>query len=98
MNNNKENKKIELALKKAKAKEIMTVNVIKHNKCFDKFANDMRNVLNVINNDTEKFKNQRELLMRNKLLERAVSSCLRFVEQNKLYFYMIDEESLEIEE
>jgi hypothetical protein len=98
MSNSKTKEKIEKALKISKAKELMTVNVIQHNKVFDKLRNQLKDALIVANTDNEKFINQRELYMRNKMLERTLASCLRLVEQNRLQFYMIDENTLNIEE
>lgn len=94
MNKTKEN--IEKAMQISKAKELMTVNVIKHNRVFDKLSNQLKEALFVAENDEKTFQNQRELYMRNKMLTRTIISCLRLVEQNRLQFYMIDENSLDI--
>lgn len=94
MNKTKEN--IEKAMQISKAKELMTVNVIKHNRVFDKLSNQLKEALFVAENDEKIFQNQRELYMRNKMLTRTIISCLRLVEQNRLQFYMIDENSLDI--
>lgn len=94
MNKTKEN--IEKAMQISKAKELMTVNVIKHNRAFDKLSNQLKEALSVAENDEKTFQNQRELYMRNKMLTRTIISCLRLVEQNRLQFYMIDENSLDI--
>lgn len=94
MNKTKEN--IEKAMQISKAKELMTVNVIKHNRAFDKLSNQLKEALFVAENDEKIFQNQRELYMRNKMLTRTIISCLRLVEQNRLQFYMIDENSLDI--
>lgn len=94
MNKTKEN--IEKAMQISKAKELMTVNVIKHNRAFDKLSNQLKEALFVAENDEKTFQNQRELYMRNKMLTRTIISCLRLVEQNRLQFYMIDENSLDI--
>lgn len=90
--------KIEKAMKISKAKEVMTVNIIKHNRTFDRLTTQLKEALVVASNDSNTFADQRELYMRNKMLERTVASCLRLIEQNRLQFYMIDENSLNIEE
>lgn len=95
MSKTKEN--IEKALKISKAKELMTVNVIRHNRTFDRLTNQLKEALAVAEKDENTFQNQRELYMRNKMLTRTVASCLRLVEQNRLQFYMIDENSLDID-
>lgn len=94
----KTKEKIEKALKISKAKELVTVDIIKHNKVFNKLINQLKEALVVAENDSKTFANQRELYMRNKMLERTIASCLRLIEQNRLQFYMIDENSLEINE
>ena len=94
----KTKEKIEKALKISKAKELVTVDIIKHNKVFNKLTNQLKEALVVAENDSKTFANQRELYMRNKMLERTIASCLRLIEQNRLQFYMIDENSLEINE
>ena len=93
---NKTEENIEKAMQISKAKELMTVNVIKHNRAFDKLSNQLKEALFVAENDEKIFQNQRELYMRNKMLTRTIISCLRLVEQNRLQFYMIDENSLDI--
>lgn len=94
---NKTKEKIKKALKISKAKELMTVDIIKHNRVFDKLANQLKDALVTAGNDNKTFANQRELYMRNKMLERTVLSCLKLLEQNRLQFYMIDENALDID-
>ena len=89
-----ENKEIEKFLKKGKEKEELTVEIIQYNKIFDRLLNEIQRAMVASSIAGQKFNSQRMLQIRVKIVERVLSSTIKFISQNKLHLYMIDENLL----
>ena len=94
MNNNVRNDRISKALRDGKEKEELTVAIIQYNKAFNKLSDDIKRAMAMSRVGNERFASQRSLQSRVRLVERVLSSTLKFIDQNKLQFHMIDDNSL----
>lgn len=88
----------EKIMKTAKAKELMTVNIIQQNKQMKKLTDEMKKTMDFLIANEQKFATQKELYARIKMTERVIASGLNLLEKNKLQFYMINDNTLEIQE
>jgi len=94
MSTKMENSRIDKAIKRSKEKEEITVAIIQYNKVFGRLSDEIKKAIITIQNSGEKFSSQNALQSRIKLVERVMLSTLKFIDQNKLQFYMIDENTL----
>lgn len=79
-----------------KLKEQLTVDVIQYNHIMQKLKTNILQSLVLCNNISEKpsFMNQRDLIARKRMSERVLNATLKMIDNNKLYLWMIDEQSL----
>lgn len=88
----------EKIMKTAKAKQIMTVNVIQQNKQIKRLTDEMKKTMNILMGSEQKFATQKELYARIKMMQRVIASGINLLEKNKLQLYMINDNTLEIDE
>lgn len=88
------NENVERAIKMGKAKEETTVNIIKYNRNIGNLLSELKNGLNMIVSERKKLENHRDISARIKMTERVISSTIKLISQNKLQFFMIDENAL----
>lgn len=93
-----ENNKIDKVMKLSKAKEVMTVKIIQHNKEINRLIDNMKKTLSFIANEEKYFAQQKEIFARLKMLERVINSGIKMIEKDKIQFFMINDNTLEIDE
>lgn len=76
-------------------KQQLTVDVIQYNHIMQKLKRSIVQSLGACNDISQKsFTNQRNLIARKMMSERVLNAALKMIDNNKLYLWMIDEQSL----
>lgn len=94
MKNKKSSEKINQALEAGKRREVVTVNIIKYNRSIGKLSDALQSGLKAFRQAEHDLGEHADLYNRIKMTERVVVSAMRMIAQNKLQFFMIDENVL----